>query len=186
MKVYLCPGRPLAYLPITKNASTTYSRLFESLGWHETQLDLLDKDCEIFSHIRNPIERHFMGTAEFLVTNHLTDLLEDTKWQHVWAKAVMDVHSYPIAFSVGPLIDKILWIPIHPGIDTDRLTIDFLKERGIIVDTIRKLNVSSDNSMRKVVYNKLINIRNNFDRDNTLSHFYDLDIVLWIKVLNSL
>jgi len=44
----------IAYLPINKNASSTFSNAFSlERGWSITQLDLLDDSYEIFSHFTN-------------------------------------------------------------------------------------------------------------------------------------
>jgi len=174
----------LAYLPITKNASKTFSWLFQSLNWKEDQFDLLEDGCKLFSHIQDPIERHFKGTAEFIIRNDLLDLVDDVRWQKIWATAVMDIHGYPITYNLGKWRDQIHWIPIHEGIDTNHLTIQFLEQHGVYVDSIK--NVAETYSIRTELVNKLKEIATTHDKECTLSYFYDSDIVEWIKVLNSL
>jgi len=96
----------LAYVPIAKNASTTFTRVFKSIGWEKTQLDLLDDSHEVFGHIQDPLERHLKGTVTFLIQHRLEHLIDDPAWQRIWATAVMDLHGYPITWSLGPRAEK--------------------------------------------------------------------------------
>lgn len=181
MKVYINKSAKLAYLPVLKNASMTFSALCEQLGWEVSQFDLLPDDCVIFSHIRDPIERHFKGTAEFLFKKKLGHLVDNADWQKVWATAVMDAHTYPITWSVGNKKDSIVWIPLGPNIDTNKLTIEFLSTHNINIDTIT--NVNDNIPARTELYHKLKTLWPIIDEAQTLTHFYDADIVLWCKVL---
>ncbi len=159
----------------------TYSALFESLGWVESDFDLLEDDYTVFSHIRDPIDRHFRGTAEFIFKNKLDYLIDNVDWQKIWATAVLDIHSYPITWSLVSKQNKIVWIPIHPSFDTNKLTIDFLSEHGIYIEKINNLN--ENQTRRTKIYDKLKNLWTLIDKAQTLTYFYDADIVLWNKVL---
>ena len=182
MKVYVEHSKKLAYLPITKNASSTFSDLFSGLRWAESQYDLLPSDYKVFGHFRDPIKRHFKGTAEFLFRNGLSKLLQDHAWQQVWAAAVMDIHSYPITWSlVGG--NQVEWLPIHENLNTNKITIDFLKEHGIIIDDIKNINEEGLYPEREILYKKLLDIHARLDAASNLSYFYDADIVVWYKVL---
>jgi hypothetical protein len=166
----------LAYVPITKNASTTYTQLFAGLGWKRTQLDLISTDIKLFGHFRDPIQRHFQGTAEFLIQNSITRLMDDPAWQQVWAKAVMDMHSYPVTWAMGDHARRCHWIPIHEKLDTDALTKKYLASHGVKVDHIPWLNVRP---WHKKISSRLMELHKQIDPHNHLSYFYDSDIVLW-------
>lgn len=159
----------------------TYTTLCQKLGWVVSQFDILPSDYTVFAHIRDPIDRHFKGTAEYLFKKKLSHLIDDADWQKIWATAVLDLHSYPITWSVGNKKDSIKWIPINPGIDTNKLTIEFLAEHNIVVDSIT--NVNENIPARTKLYNKLKELWPIVDGDQTLTYFYDADIVLWNTVL---
>jgi len=167
----------LGYVPITKNASTAYTSLFKSLGWQRVQLDQLGTDVELFGHFRDPIDRHFRGTAEFLCQNQITHLVEDTAWQQVWIRSVMDIHGYPVTWAMGNHARKCHWIPINERLDVDLLTQKYLASKGVVIHGIPKLNLSSQSQQR--LYHRLIELHTNLDPHNHLSWFYDSDIVLW-------
>jgi hypothetical protein len=182
MKIHVDHSKKLAYLPITKNASTTFSNLFSNLGWAESQYDLLPKDYKVFGHFRDPIKRHFKGTATFLYSKNLSKLLEDKAWQRIWATAVMDIHSYPITWSLGNG-NQVEWLPIHENLDTNKITKDFLKEYGIEIDNIQVFNEVKYVPQREIIYKRLLEIHSELDSAGTLSYFYDADIVVWCKIL---
>lgn len=182
MKVYVNTSKKLAYLPVTKNASMTFASLFDQLGWASSQFDLLPEDYTVFSHIRDPIDRHFKGTAEFILQSSLGYLIDNPAWQKVWATAVMDIHSYPVTWSLGKKADSIHWIPIHNELDTNKITIDFLKQYDIFIDSIT--NINEGIPKRTEFYNRLIEVHKKLDAADTLTYFYDADIVLWNKVFN--
>lgn len=169
----------IAYFPITKNASSTFTEHFLSIGWQQTQLDVLDDSYEVFAHFRDPIERHFKGTAEFLCQHHIEHLIDDPTWQKVWSRCVMDLHSYPISWQVGDR--RIHWILIKKGLDTVELTRAWLSDRGIDLGTVIWKNESNDH--KNQVYQKLLDLYQTLqDKDRTLIYFYDADIVLWNKL----
>jgi hypothetical protein len=170
-----------AYLPITINASSTFCNHFTKLGWNRSQLDLLDDSYEIFGHFRDPIERHFKGTAHFLIRHGITHLADDPVWQKVWKTAVMDLHSYPITWAtVG---HKIHWIPIHQNVDVVGTTAQWLSQRNIEIGEVQWMHKSDDLSID--LYTKLRNAEM-IDKEHTLTYFYDADIVLWNKIVRGL
>lgn len=169
----------VAYFPITKNASTTFTDHFDKMGWKQDQFDLLDESYEIFAHFQDPIERHFKGTAEFLVKSKIEHLADDPIWQKIWTKSVMDLHSYPITWTVGNR--KINWILIRQDIDTIELTRQWLTQRSIDLGEVQWKNKSD--KIRSELYQKLKNIYETLeDKDRTLTYFYDADILLWNKL----
>jgi len=168
----------VGYVPITKNASTTYTKLFSSMGWQRTQLDLISNDIQLFGHFRDPIQRHFQGTVEFLCQNHIHHLVEDPVWQKVWTRSVMDIHSYPITWAMGVNhSQRCHWIPMHKQLDVDLLTRKYLSQHGITLREIPHLNAS--NPFKQRLYQRLVELHSQIDQHNHLSYFYDSDIVLW-------
>jgi len=167
----------IGYVPIVKNASSTFTQLFAGMGWEPTQLDLVDKDLEIFGHFSDPIDRHFRGTAEFLYQNQLSHLVEDIDWQKIWVKAVMDMHSYPVTWAMGNRVQRCHWIPMHEKLDTDLLTRKYLARHGVDVVNIPRVNESND--IKKRLYHRLKELHTQLDAHNHLSFFYDSDIILW-------
>ena len=171
----------LGYLPLTKIGSRTFSALFESLGWESTQFDLLPENTVVFSHMRDPIDRHYKGTAEFLVQNQLEYLIENPDWEKVWSRAVLDIHSYPITWSLAGAVDRITWIPLGPGFPSSALTQSFLLRHGIAVPEI----VTQEETQRQLkdeIYQKLKDSAKVWDRSDTIKYFYNSDIILWHKI----
>ena len=182
MDVYVYPHKPIAYLPITKNASTTFTSVFKSRGWKLQQLDKLDDGYQIFGHFRDPIERHFKGTAEFLVQQNLTHMIRDTDWQKIWMSAVMDMHSYPITWSLGSRADKIHWIPISRKISTNYLTHRYLLSHELDLNLLNATWNNESSIEQQQLYLELRKLHNQTPY-NQLSVFYDSDIVLWNKII---
>ncbi len=174
----------IAYLPINKNASSTFSNVFSpERGWSITQLDLLDDSYEIFSHFRDPIDRHFKGTVEFLIQQNLTHLIDDPDWQKVWVRSVMDRHSYPLTWALGNYASKIHWIPIHKLLPTNLLTHKYLMARGIDMGLLSCRWINESSSFKQHLYFKLKLLHETIDNSNHLCFFYDQDIVLWNKII---
>jgi len=169
-------------LPITKNASTTFTMAFKTQGWQLQQLDQLGDDYHIFGHLRDPIERHFKGTAEFLVKNNLSRMLQDPEWQKIYTHAVMDIHSYPITWSLGSRADKIKWIPISKKISTNYLTQRYLKSHQIDINLLSVLWYEVPSIEKQQVYLELQKLHGQLNT-NHLAFFYDSDIILWNKTV---
>jgi len=183
MDVYVYPYKPVAYLPITKNASSTFTSFFKSRNWKLQQLDQLDDSYQIFGHFRDPIERHFKGTAEFLVQQNLTHMVHDADWQKIWMSAVMDMHSYPITWALGPRANQIHWIPISQQIPTNYLTHRYLLEQQMDINNMLNIKYSNESSIEKqLIYLELRKLHNQVPY-NQLAFFYDSDIVLWNKII---
>jgi hypothetical protein len=172
----------LAYLPITKNASSTFTEYFKSSGWNCTQMDLLGQDVKIFGHLQDPIERHFKGVAEFLTKTNTELLIDDPVWQKVFAHAALDMHSMPVTWAVGPKYKDIKWIPIHRQISTQVLTQRWLNANGFEcnLENILWVNPSSDSKL--ALYHRLKHIHQTLDTNGSLSFFYDSDIVHWNSI----
>lgn len=183
MDVYVYPYKSVAYLPLTKNASTTFTSVFKSRGWKLQQLDQLDDSYQVFGHFRDPIDRHFKGTVEFLIKQNLTYLIDDPDWQKIWVRSVMDLHSYPLTWTLGSHVSKIHWIPIHKSLPTNLLTHKYLMARGIDMGLLNCIWINESSNFKKHLYFKLKSLHETIDESNHLCFFYDQDIVLWNKIL---
>jgi hypothetical protein len=182
MDVYVYPYKPIAYLPITKNASTTFTSVFKARGWELQQLDQIDDSYQVFGHFRDPIDRHFKGTAEFLIKDNLTHMIRDPDWQKIWMSAVMDMHSYPITWALGSRANKIHWIPISRKIPTNYLTHRYLMSHEIDMNLLNATWHNESSIEKQQLYLELRRLHNQTPY-NQLSFFYDSDIVLWNKIV---
>ena len=171
----------LAYVPIAKNASTTFTVMCQNLGWHRMWLKELGGKYRMFGHFQHPLERHIKGTAMFLKNQGLTHMLDDYHWQKIWSRAVMDLHSYPVTWSLGRKAFKMDWIPILPGSDVTNATRQYLANHKIKVGDIPRLNDST--AWMEKLYQRLREIREEHDMDGTLQHFYSADMELWYNIV---
>jgi hypothetical protein len=169
----------LAYLPIAKNASSTFTHYFKNSGWALTQLDLLSPDFKIFGHFQNPIDRHIKGTVEFLCQHNLVHLIDNPDWQKIFIHAVMDIHSMPIISALGIRAEKIKWIPIHNQIPTLLVTQKWLKAQGYDC-SIENLIWENKSSAHKLsLYYKIQDLCQTLNNNGGLNFFYDNDIIHW-------
>jgi hypothetical protein len=175
----------LIYIPITKQASTTYTYLFANkLKWEEIQTDIINWDNDVvFAHLIHPYERHLKGTAEALIKYDLLDLLDNPKFSLLWDTAVFDLHSYPLFISFGDNINKINWILLdHPTISGNDLTVNFLNNHRVDISKNDILILNKSDNKRKRLIEKLKQLRQGH-KLGSLTYFYDNDIVLYNKVL---
>lgn len=177
MEVYFYNN--LAYLPITKNASSTFTHFFCDRGWKSTQLDCLDPTVKVFGHFQDPIERHFKGVAEFLWQNNFVHLVDDPVWQKIFTHSVMDIHSMPVTWALGSRSSSIKWIPIARSVSCTTLTQRWLNANGYEcqIENILWRNESSDE--KKTLYHKLRHLYQNMPNNGSLNFFLDNDIILW-------
>ena len=180
--MYVLKHQNLAYLPIPKNGSTTYTAFFKSMGWEDGHCEHLPASCTIFSHIQSPVIRHFKGTAEYIVQNNLEHLVDNADWIKVWHTAVMDLHSYPITWALGKeMCDRIFWLPLSDDYEcNNRMLIEWLTSNS--VDVTAPINTLYRSSKeKKEIYEKLMKCKN--PSDGTLSYFYESDILLHCATL---
>lgn len=180
----------LVYIPITKNASTSYINIFRQLKWEETDTSCINwHQDHVFAHWQDPYERHAKGTVEALEKLGMLDLIEDTRIHQLLATAVFDLHSYPLVPTFGEdWCRRIDWIPLQfrtsPSLDTppDRNSTDlteiFLRHHGVDVDLRSFPKLYESDSSKKQLVKKVKQIRDTVDCQDTLTYFYDRDIVL--------
>lgn len=183
MFCYFDKETKVAYYPIHKNGSTTFSSLAKKLNWSTTEdMELLPREYKIFAHIRDPIERHFAGTVEYIRTHKLEHTIDDPILKKLWTSALMDIHSYPITWVLGDIAKRIHWIPIAKNFDANGATIDFLNRHSVNVTDIKVLHEST-NKVRQLRA-KLMALHDEHDKYSSLTYFYEHDYKLFYKAVD--
>jgi hypothetical protein len=161
----------LVYIPVFKNASTTYSNFFQSIGWVPWLVDHINwKIDTIFAHISDPYQRHIKGLVEFLASRDLLNHLDSPEFLKLVSHGFFDQHSYPLHMMFGSNVEDILWIPCdHPGIASEHATCRFLQKFDICVtpDMIQRRYVTKSADIHRAREKILIQCeKNNFRSDN--------------------
>jgi hypothetical protein len=175
------------YIPILKNASTTYNHFFREMGWIEVTMHkiLENKNLKLFSYIQNPDIRHTKAICQWLITNDGLDYLDNRKHRKLMCivcSTILDTHSLPIAITHFDILDRINWIPLDFNlINSNELTNLFFKENNLDF----KINDSYNRHLgtEKIEFYKKINkIKENFIDNTAKKHLEDLlhiDTKLW-------
>lgn len=182
----------LVYIPIAKNASSTYKYVFhEELGWEKISCDLINWNADhVFGHYQHPYRRHTKGLAEAMYRYGFQDLVNDVRLRRLMATAVFDVHSYPVVPTLGEdWCNRIDWILLDhpcasskPDAHPDNLTNKFLKFHGFNIDVTHYKRKYTSSKQKLALERQLVKIREEWDLEDTLTHFYDRDVVLWNKL----
>lgn len=179
----------LVYIPISKNASSTYLHVFKNvLKWESDLSENIDWDTNVvFSHISNPYTRHLRGTTQFIHQNNIASILDDERFAIVVANGFFDHHSIPLSALFGVLKEKITWIPIdQPGVSGDTMTCAFLEIHGYHLNESSIPNLNQSTLDKKIIQTKLENIFNSLkDKHFGLWHLLDDDWVLYLKSLEN-
>jgi hypothetical protein len=180
MKVFR--HKNLVYLPITKNASTSYTELFSNqLKWQTSYIDLIDWEKDhVFSHLLHPYTRHLKGITTCLMTYQLHDLVDNNNFLKLLGTAVFDLHSYPLTPALGENVYKIDWLLLdHSEVSGDYLTVKLLESYDIKIteNDIPKLNIKSQHE--KALLDKINQIRDQNNLTDTLTYFYEKDVFLY-------
>ena len=86
-----------------------------------------------------------------------------------------------MATALGDKLYKIDWLLLdHYIYDSDYITTQFLKQHGVEIDSIPKLNSSYPNE--KALLEKIEKIRDDNNLTGTLTYFYEQDVVLYDRV----
>jgi len=136
------------YFPHNKCASTLYDQLFKKLDWQRSDTQDIDWSSDhVFSHIRNPLDKHYKGLVEGLtVWPEILEWFANTTDHNLgFLSHVMsiDPHSYSIYRYLGPKAMEVTWIPIDTGCNHQQAVFDFLCNHGVTVsDQIKQWFVS--------------------------------------------
>jgi hypothetical protein len=179
----------LVYIPVYKNASSTYEEVFDKmLNWETMLTDDIDWEQDIvFSYISNPYHRHLRGTLQFLIIADLISVLDDPKLGMLLSSGYLDNHSYPITLMFGHNAQKIIWLPIdHPEMSSAKITCSFLQRHGILLaeDQIPHLHQSSPDKLLLLDRIKKIAESNDYT-NNGLYFILDQDMQLYTSALQN-
>lgn len=147
---YQSPTSRLVYLPIHKNASTTFVRFFQRAGW--VKVDKPKHNAIIFSHIQNPWQRYIKGVTE-LAWNMNERSFKNVRQMPFFKTAMLDLHLLPISIIANEYLDRIHFIPIDASIDSIVLTNQFFELHNctLRVSNIDNLHIAN---LKKQAYKK--------------------------------
>ena len=162
------PNSELIYFVHSKCACSFYKQLFLKLGWKEFTTTEIDWEKNIvFSHIRDPLEKHRTGIIQWFYYEGKIDVLKnnanDLDFFIMLSKIVfLDCHSMSIYEHLGDKGALVKWIPMDQStIDHKQLTIELSEQYSKINDDVREwfvklppANVST--GFKKECYNKLM------------------------------
>lgn len=126
---YRDPNSNLAYLPIHKNASTTFSHLVQRAGWKQVHKDVLDPDVILWGHIQNPWTRYVKGMAQVAWLNNERSFTV-VRQQPFFKMAFLNPHLLPISVLYPHFCNDMKFIPMDATIHCNQLTNEFLEEHG--------------------------------------------------------
>lgn len=182
----------LVFVPLYKNAATTYEHFFGYLlKWESILTENIDWNSDkVFSYISNPITRHIKGTVEFLTLKNLQHLVDHPDFRDIFVNGFFDHHTMPISILFGDKKDLIYWMPIdHPTTTSEELTGKFLASHGVSIDISKIKRYHSSPAEKKELEQKIQKTFNEigFTKDNFGFYFLlDDDIIFYNKVMQSL
>ena len=145
--MYFYTNGQVAWLKIAKNACSSWSSVFEKLGWQKHDLYIPEIDISnlnFFALIQDPEKRHTAGIVQYLRREGLFDLLDNVEYQRLVVSACFDEHTYTIHSMVpDSLIKRTQWFVMdHDRYNYETLARNFLKTHGIDLPPIPRLNQS--------------------------------------------
>ncbi len=148
--MYFYTNGQVAWLKIAKNACTSWSSVFEKLGWQRHDLYIPDIDISnlnFFALIQDPEKRHNAGVVQYLVNEGLIDLLDDPEYQRLVVSACFDEHTYTIHSTIpDSIIKKAQWFVMdHDRYNYETLVRNYLKTHNVDLPLVPRLNQSSPN-----------------------------------------
>jgi hypothetical protein len=170
---YKCPTKPLGYIPIHKNASTTFVTFFQREGWVWSDDQALLNKIQLFSHIQSPWRRYIKGVTE-LAWNTNERNFKAVRQMPFFKNAMLDGHLLPISIITHGITDKIHFIPIDIEVDSITLTNQFLKQHRCKSEISRRDN-QHQSSLKKQLYQKEVETWIN------AKHLYSKQVKLILK-----
>jgi len=144
--------------------------LFSKLGWIEcTTADVDWKNDIVFSHIRDPLEKHRIGIIEWFYANKMENILDKNKadinfFTMLSRIAYLDVHSLSIYDHLGDNSNLVNWIPIDcADINHKQKTIEFIENTLRVDSSIRDWFLSvppvyKSTGVKKEYFNRLMRL----------------------------
>jgi len=140
---YKDPKSLLIFFVHSKCACSFYKLLFDRLEWIKcTTQDIQWNTDIVFSHIRNPINKHRMGIIEWFYYNKKIDLLiQNSKNNDFFSMiaeiAYLDIHSMSIYEHLSDNAFNVQWIPIdHHTVNHRAVTINLIKQHSVIPEDV--------------------------------------------------
>lgn len=135
----------VAWIKVAKNACTSWSAVFESMGWQKHDLYRPDIDIDklkFFGLLQDPDQRHSTGIAQYLRVESLTDLVDHPKYQRLLVSACFDEHSYNMFLQIPePIIKRTTWFCMEAD-DYEQLVRNFLRRHNVNLPPVPRLNQS--------------------------------------------
>jgi hypothetical protein len=146
--MYFYTNGKLAWLKIPKNACTSWSRVFENIGWEKQDLYIPTVDLnslEFFGFIQDPEKRHTAGIVKYLEDEKLFHLMDDKLYQRLLVSACFDEHSYSLHSMIpDSIINKAHWFVMdHDIFNYETLVKNYLGTHGVTVSSVPRLNQST-------------------------------------------
>lgn len=143
------------YLPVLKNASTTYTTFFQEAGWEETPLLSVKDNLELhfFGHIQNPDIRYIKGVVEYIQSNQI-NYRANKNLAKLLFSGIYDFHTAPLSLMYTTLIYKTHWIPMdlvfnNKAISCNNLTNLYFKNNNLPFRIKDLHNLHISNSIQK-------------------------------------
>ena len=160
--MYFYTNGQLAWLKIAKNACTSWSSIFEDLGWqkHDLYIPNIDIDkLEFFALIQDPETRHTAGVVQYLINENMIELLEHPAYQRLVVSGCFDEHTYTIHATVpDSIIKRTQWFLIDSvQYNYETLVRNYLKTHGVDLPPVPRLNQSSADIQQ--LKNKINNLK---------------------------
>lgn len=142
----------LCYLPIPKNASTTFETFFKQQKWEEILLEDFDRSQvkTYFCYIRNPQVRLIKGIAQLLYNKAY--LVDDENAMYFILLACYEHHITPVSELIRDIpTEDILFIPLdHPLYSANDITNGLLRNNGINAKVSKKARENKLMSLERV------------------------------------
>ena len=178
----------MVYLPVPKNASTTYVGLLREQGWNDGEIENIDiTDKILFGHIQDPQTRHTKGLAEFLFRSDIKKLDIDEKYHSILITSTPDVHTLPISVLYRNYYRKATWLPIDSNINSNMITSVFLIKNDINLKIPLDFVKHKSSKEFKLMVEKINQIKkDNADYERFVNFTLSEDIKLYMDSIDQL
>ena len=199
MNILLNTSRTLAYVPITKNGSKTYTTSLLDAGWIDNGItvdELEHTNIKTFAHIQDPFIRHTKGMIEWITAHNSEWMLDDERLHSLLATALFDIHTIPIAFTFPLwLLKRIHWIPMSDKlvniglqsprlgqpISTNELTLDFLKQHNEL--NVKIIDNAQEYAKNRHDLRERLNKIKESCETHSLQYMYGVDLEIWYECI---
>ena len=167
-----------------KCASTFYCSLLQNNGWKPAKFSDIDwENDHVFSFIMDPWKRRAKGIAEDLLNGYSVEqYLLNNLGKKFWEDHLtFGGHSIPITLYWPGYYDKIDWIPLDAGVDSNRLLDKLLKSHAMTLDYSNTVETHVTEEYKQEVYEKIKKMVGN--GSSTLQLMLSSDVDLYNNVL---